>query len=131
MGVKTILGTAVGVTALALVVGSGTNLLDRARPRELMMAVEWSPSPRLPDGVNITMNVAGRQVVDIKLQRVSPFIRTYTVKPGDAFSITAYAAGEGIPTRLACTAAVNGVQAANKTAVKMDPRFVACQGVVA
>lgn len=136
MSVRGKLGAvAAGTIALLVVatagdwfVGSGSSTRDR-RPREVMLLGIWTPSPRLPHGVRVTIRVVGQTREDKPL-KVAPISRSYLVYEGDQVEIRIRSLDHGTTTA-ACQIRIDNVERVARGASLQHDQDLLCSTVIA
>lgn len=120
------------VMAAALVLTYGLTQVgkDQAENRLVSIAGMWTPSPRIPDGVQVFITVGGSNKMD-KVESVAPFTRQYTAKRGEVVLVRFTLLGNDGAGVLGCGIWVDGHERDSDHKKNPGPHFwLDCQTTV-
>lgn len=100
---------AIVVVAIAAFAFNKLPARDKPNDQTVTVSAIWTPSPRVPEGVQVIVFVGGLNPVNGR-ESVAPWSRTYPASKGDRVEVTLELKGDkgGF---LGCSILVNGVEA--------------------
>jgi hypothetical protein len=130
-------GTAIGtrirgvaIMATLLIVATGLYVAQRADGHTVTLMGIWTPSPRLPDGVQVVVIVGRSNKVDRTFTR-APFHESYSAQSGDVARIQIRTKGEGVSALVGCSVVIDGLEEMNNNLKNVPPGgVVECWGTV-